>query len=84
MKIFITTSFLALGLLVATSLVMSCYYLEKYRTKSEDLQNENNDLKDEVLKYEYLYLKCQGDSVTERLGAHYLDGKINFYCYDNN
>jgi hypothetical protein len=56
--------------------------MDKYYNQSRDLEAENNELKDEVLKYEHLYLKCQGDSVTERMGAHYVDGKIKFYSYE--
>jgi hypothetical protein len=81
MKLFANTLLAFTIVSMATTLVMTAHYLEKYRTKATDLEAENRDLKDEVLKYEHLYLKCQGDSVTERMGAHYVDGKIKFYEY---
>ena len=81
MKLFKQTLYAFIIVSMATTLVMTAHYLEKYRTKATDLEAENRDLKDEVLKYEHLYLKCQGDSVTERMGAHYVDGKIKFYEY---
>jgi hypothetical protein len=81
MKIFTQTLYAFMIVSMAITLVMTAHYLEKYQTKATDLEAENNDLKDEVLKYEHLYLKCQGDSVTEQMGAHYVDGKIKFYEY---
>ena len=82
MKLFANTLLAFMIVSMATTLVMSCYYMDKYYNQSRDLEAENNELKDEVLKYEHLYLKCQGDSVTERMGAHYVDGKIKFYSYE--
>jgi hypothetical protein len=81
MKLFTQTLYAFMIVSMAITLVMTAHYLEKYRNKATNLEAENNELKDEVLKYEYLYLKCQGDSVTERMGAHYVDGKIKFYEY---
>jgi hypothetical protein len=67
---------------IVLSVQIYVVYTEVKTQKSiTDLEAENNDLKNEVLKYEHLYLKCQGDSVTERMGAHYVDGKIKFYEY---
>jgi hypothetical protein len=67
---------------IVLSVQIYVVYTEVKTQKSiTDLEAENRDLKDEVLKYEHLYLKCQGDSVTERMGAHYVDGKIKFYEY---
>jgi hypothetical protein len=81
MKLFTQTLYAFMIVSMATTLVMTAHYLEKYRNKATDLEAENRDLKNEVLKYEHLYLKCQGDSVTERMGAHYVNGKIKFYEY---
>jgi len=68
---------------IVLSVQIYVVYTEVKTQKSiTDLEAENRDLKDEVLKYEHLYLKCQGDSVTERMGAHYVDGKIKFYSYE--
>ena len=67
---------------IVLSVQIYVVYTEVKTQKSiTDLEAENRDLKDEVLKYEHLYLKCQGDSVTEQMGAHYVDGKIKFYEY---
>jgi hypothetical protein len=81
MKLFANTLLAFTIISMATTLVMSCYYMDKYYNRSRDLEAENNELKDEVMKYEHLYLKCQGDSVTEQIGDHYVDGKIKFYEY---
>jgi hypothetical protein len=45
------------------------------------LEAENKELRLEVGNYEFLYMKCRGDELTERMGGHYKDGKLRFYKY---
>ena len=79
MKAFITTSFIALGLLIATGLIMSVHYAEKYRTKSEELQIENNELRDKATMYEDLWLECQAENAPEMRSGYYDEhGKLRF------
>jgi hypothetical protein len=81
MRLFANTLFAFMLVSMATTLVMSCHYLEKYRTKANDLESENKELRLEAGNYEFLYMKCRGDELTERMGGHYKDGKLRFYKY---
>ena len=75
--ILVCLNVLTLGSVAVTSI--RSYVLTKAIHKSLLDETTIKELKNEVLLYEHLYLKCIGDVEETPNGAHYSEGKIKFY-----
>ena len=79
MKPFIQTSIAAAVLILVAVLFMALHKIENYKEQVEQQKETIYELKEEVNKYEVMYLKCAGNIEGEKYGAHYSEGKLKFY-----
>ena len=78
MKAFKQTLIAFMVVTMATTLVMSTTYLERYRAETIEQDLKIRELQEELFTIETMYIKCAG-GVSEAKGAHYVDGKLKFY-----
>ena len=79
MKPFIQTSIAAGVLILVAVLFIALHKIENYKEQVEEQKETIYELKEEVNKYEVMYLKCAGNIEGEKYGAHYSEGKLKFY-----
>lgn len=79
MKPFIQTSIAAAVLIFVAVLFIALHKIENYKKQVEEQKETIYELKEELHKYEVMYLKCAGNIESEKYGAHYSEGKLKFY-----
>ena len=79
MKPFIQTSIAAAVFIFVAVLFIALNKIENYKAQVEEQKETIYELKEELHKYEVMYLKCAGNIEGEKYGAHYSEGKLKFY-----
>lgn len=78
MKPFIQTSIAAAVFIFVAVLFIALHKIENYKEQVEQQKEIIYELKDEVNKYEVMYLKCAGNIEGDNYEVQYLDGKLKF------
>jgi len=78
MKPFIQTSIAAAVFIIVAVLCIALHKLENYKEQVEEQKETIYELKEEVNKYEVMYLKCAGNIEGDNYGVQYLEGKLKF------
>ena len=78
MKPFIQTSIAAAVLILVAVLCIALHKLENYKEQVEEQKETIYELKEEVNKYEVMYLKCAGNIEGDNYEVQYLEGKLKF------